>query len=388
MVTDACSRILDDYIPKYDSDIVRILQNNFLLLGNTNMDEFAMGSSTYSEKFGQTLNPINKNYAIGGSSGGSAAALFHSGLFSLGSDTGGSVRLPASLTNTLGFKPTRGVISRFGLISFSNSIETIGIFTKNEIKTIVQILNLIELNNEWKDDTVIKLKRENRNLDKVKFKILIPTSIFLKKYCDHDVYQDFVFFLNDITAKYDNIKIFESIELDKIMIYLLDFYFQFSSLEAYSNLLRYDNTIFPCFNLQKKTLKFSDFDQYRSKVRDTNLGKNVINRLNIAKKIIKEQKVNDIVKQYWNIKKQISLLDFDFIFTPGSIKKFFIDRTTYEADILYPLANIGNLPAMVFHNKVKDKTIPLQIIGKHGQDWTIIKWIEKYVNLKKNNDEK
>ena len=159
--TTAGSKILNNFIPTYESTVTQnIWDQGGILLGKLNCDEFAMGSSNETSFFGNVQNPIGENLVPGGSSGGSSAALAANLTpVTIGTDTGGSIRQPASFTGTVGLKPTYGSCSRFGIVAFASSLDQAGPMTKN-VKDCATLLEVISTFDK-KDSTSIDFKRNN-----------------------------------------------------------------------------------------------------------------------------------------------------------------------------------------------------------------------------------
>ena len=247
MITTAGSRVLEDYIPPFDATVVRrIKEEGGTIIGKTNLDEFAMGSTTELSAFGPTRNPWNLERVVGGSSGGSAAALAYGGCdLALGSDTGGSVRLPASYTATYSLKPTYGLVSRYGLIPYANSLEQISPMARS----VEDLALLLEVISGWdpKDATTLRIDRLKlvnvapQDLDRLQ----ICTSSDLVSMAEREVEREFWRFvkkLEDEGAEVNDIKISWGKEA-------LSAYYTIAFAEASSNLSRYDGILYPTESL-------------------------------------------------------------------------------------------------------------------------------------------
>ncbi len=238
--TTCASKILENFVAPYTATVVNHLNDeDAVIIGKTNLDEFAMGLTTEFSAFGATKNPWNLDYVPGGSSGGSAASVAaNECLASLGSDTGGSVRNPASFCSVVGLKPTYGLISRYGLISYANSIEQIGPMTKN-VKDSAFLLNVIS-GQDVNDDTTI----DNKNPDYLQD---IESGIEGKKIGIIKEMTSDGLSSEVSTATKESIHDFESLgaSCDEISLptipYTVAAYYTITSTEAGSNLARYDN---------------------------------------------------------------------------------------------------------------------------------------------------
>lgn len=273
--TTCASKILEDYIPSYDATVIRHLkENGAIILGKLNLDEFGMGSTTEYSRYQPTRNPWNLDYVPGGSSGGSAAAVAaRECTVSLGSDTGGSIRCPASFCSVVGLKPTYGRVSRYGLISYANSLEQIGPICRS-VRDLVMMVNIIsrkdEMDNTSMSSSPIILNKKLGKLNVAIIKELITGS-------DHEVTR----------AIYSASERFKEIgcTCDEISIknlhYALPSYYTLASAEASSNLARFDNIRYG-FDLPPEEYKW---DTYFSKVRE-NFGEEVKRRILIGSYVL------------------------------------------------------------------------------------------------------
>ncbi len=229
----SASKILENYIASYDATVTeKLKKHGAVFLGRTNMDEFAMGSSTENSAYGPTKNPIDTTRVPGGSSGGSAAAVAGNfAVASLGSDTGGSIRQPASLTGLVGLKPTYGSVSRFGLMAMGSSLDQIGPLTKDIDDT--KILFDAVRGHDPRDSTSLP---EQAVAAAGKPKVIGVPRDFLKAGVDADVLQNFETTLEKLRAQGYELR---DIELPSAP-YGLAVYYIVMPAEASTNLARYD----------------------------------------------------------------------------------------------------------------------------------------------------
>ena len=238
--TTCASKMLKDFVAPYDATVIsKLKQQDAIFVGKANMDEFAMGLTTEFSAFGPSSNPWNTDYVPGGSSGGSAVSVSaFECVASLGSDTGGSVRNPASFCSVVGYKPTYGLISRYGLISYANSIEQIGPLTRT-VKDTAFMLNLISgldpndnttINNQDQDYlSGIDSGIEGKKIGIIKEMLGDGTSAEV-----HSATKDAISKMEGLGA------ICEEVSLDMVK-YSVAAYYTITATEAGSNLARYDN---------------------------------------------------------------------------------------------------------------------------------------------------
>ena len=237
--TTCSSKILENFVPTYSAQAVEnLIKEGVVFLGKTNMDEFAMGSTTETSAYGETKNPWNLEHVPGGSSGGSCAAVAAEECFyALGSDTGGSIRQPSSFCGVTGIKPTYGTVSRYGLIAYGSSLDQIGPVAK-DVTDCATILEIIASHDE-KDSTSVKrddLDFTSALVDDVKgMKIGIPKD-YLGEGLDNEV-KDAI--LNAAKVLEEKGAIVEEFDLS-LVEYAIPAYYVIACAEASSNLARFD----------------------------------------------------------------------------------------------------------------------------------------------------
>ena len=391
--TTAGSKILGNFIPTYESTVTENLWNaGSILLGKLNCDEFAMGSSNETSFFGNVQNPVGENLVPGGSSGGSASALAAKLTpTTIGTDTGGSIRQPASFTGTVGLKPTYGSCSRYGIVAFASSLDQAGPMTR-DVKDCSLLFEVMS-SYDRKDSTSVDFKRGNylkelNNSIKGK-KIGIPKEYRVEGMPKEieDLWQKGINIIKEAGAEIVNI----SLPNTK---YALPAYYIVAPAEASSNLARYDGVKYG-FRSKGENL----IDMYE-KTRSEGFGNEVKRRIMIGTYVLssgyydayylKAQKVRKLIKNDFDeIYKKV-----DAILTPSTPSSAFkIGEKTndpvsmYLNDIFTVPINLAGLPAISIPAGLDSKGYPLglQIIGKAFEEQNILNIaysIEKEINFK------
>ena len=379
--TTCSSKMLENFISPYDATVMeKINAENMVMLGKLNMDEFAMGGSTEYSYFHVTRNPWNLNKVPGGSSGGSAAAVAANLVpWSLGSDTGGSIREPASFCGVVGLKPTYGLVSRYGLVAFASSLDQIGPITK-DVKDCAMLLNVIAGHDERdstsanveKQDYVKALKNDVKGL-----KIGIP-----KEFFGEGINQEVKELLEKAIEKYKELGAeVEECSLD-IAKYSLAAYYIIACAEASSNLGRFDG-----IRYTYRTKEFSNLKELYKKTRSEGFGPEVKRRIILGTYVLssgyydayykKAQKVRTLVMN--EFKKAFE--KYDILLTPTSpTVAFDIGSKSnnplemYLADICTVSINIAGLPAISIPcgKDAEGMPIGMQLIGKRFDEQAIL----------------
>lgn len=274
--TTCASKMLEDFIAPYDATVItKLKEQDAIFVGKVNMDEFAMGLTTEFSAYGPSKNPWNTEYVPGGSSGGSAVSVSaFECVASLGSDTGGSVRNPASFCSTVGYKPTYGLISRFGLISYANSIEQIGPLTRT-VKDTAFMLNLIS-GIDPNDNTTIDNYNEDY-LSGIDSGIEGKKIGIIQEMMGEGIDPSVLRATKEAISKLEGLgAICENVSLDMVK-YSVAAYYTITATEAGSNLARYDNLRYG----YDFPVEGYEFNSYISKARK-NFGPEVTRRMIIG----------------------------------------------------------------------------------------------------------
>ncbi len=379
--TTCSSKMLENFVAPYNATIVEKVNNeNMINLGKLNMDEFAMGSSTETSYFKKTKNPWNLNKVPGGSSGGSAAAVAANLVpWALGSDTGGSIRQPASLCGVVGLKPTYGLVSRYGLVAFASSLDQIGPITKDVTDSAI-LLNLIA-GHDKKDTTSVDMPKvdytKSLKNDVKGLKIAVP-----KEFFGEGINEEVKKALEKAIEKYKELGAeVHEISLD-VAQYALATYYIIACAEASSNLGRFDG-----IRYGYRTKNYNNLKDLFKNSRSEGFGDEVKRRIILGTYVLssgyydayykKAQQVRTLVMNKFNE----TFKDYDVILTPTSpTTAFNIGEKSenplemYLADICTVSINIAGVPAISIPCGVDSEGMPIgmQLIGNKFCEETIL----------------
>ena len=380
--TTCASKILQKFVPPYDATVMQKLEaQNPVVLGKTNLDEFAMGGSTENSAYHPTCNPWNTDCVPGGSSGGSAAAVAAgTAVWALGSDTGGSIRQPASFCGVVGMKPTYGRVSRYGLVAYASSLDQIGPITK-DVTDCAHILNIIAGRDEM-DSTSLDVQVPDFTMALVQdvkgLKIGLPKEYFVKG-MDPEVE----------AAVKNGVKELEKLGAEEVAIslpktdYAISTYYLIAPAEAATNLARYDGVSYG-----ERAEDAADLVEMMTKTRTQYLGEEVKRRIMIGNYALsagyldayylKALKVRRLVKEDYDK----AFKDVDVIICPAAPsvaykigEKIANPLEMYLQDACTVPLNLAGLPGISVpcgYNKDK-MPIGMQIIGKALVEETILR---------------
>lgn len=385
--TSCGSKILGDYHPPYNATVIERLQKSGgVVIGKTNCDEFAMGSSNENSAFGVVKNPWDTTRVPGGSSGGSAAAVA-AGIVpvALGSDTGGSVRQPASLCGVFGLKPTYGRNSRYGLVAFASSLDQIGVFARN-VTDVAKVLTAIAGRDEFDSTTAdvpVPNYAEGLNADLKGARLGYPTALFGEG-LDSEVEQR----VKEVVQTYRDLGAeIVDVELPHAK-YAIAVYYIIATAEASSNLARFDGVRYGFRAEEAPELR----QMYR-KTREEGFGPEVKRRIMLGTYVLsagyydayyrKAQQVRTLIKQDF----QRAFERCDVLITPTSPTPAFtigqkVDNplAMYLNDVYTVTANLVGVPGMSVPCGLSSNRLPIgfQLLGPYWSEQTIFNFAHAY----------
>ncbi|MBN1897572.1 MAG: Asp-tRNA(Asn)/Glu-tRNA(Gln) amidotransferase subunit GatA [Spirochaetes bacterium] len=383
--TTCGSKILNGFRPPYNGTVIeKITRHLGIIVGKTNMDEFAMGSSTETSFFGPTLNPHNLEYIPGGSSGGSAAAVAdNQTILAIGSDTGGSIRQPAALCGVVGMKPTYGLVSRYGLVAFASSLDQIGTFSR-DVKDSALLLNVIagydpNDSTSIKSETIDYTKGLEENIKNLK--IGVPREYFIEG-IDKRIKARVQKVISDLEKEG---AVVEPVNLPHTKYAVADYYIIAPS-EASSNLARYDGVKYGYRSGSSGSDK--DLLSMYFNTRREGFGEEVKRRILIGTfslssgyydaYYLKAMKVRTCIKNDF----EKAFKKCDCLITPTSpTPAFKLGEKTedplkmYLSDIFTISANLAGIPGISIPCGKTDEGLPigLQILASHFQEKKMLK---------------
>ena len=375
--TTCSSKMLENFVSPYNATVIEKLEKeNINILGKMNMDEFAMGTTTEHSAIKTTKNPWNLNKVPGGSSGGSAAAVAADMVpWALGSDTGGSVRQPASLCGVVGLKPTYGLVSRYGLVAFASSLDQIGTITK-DVTDNAMLLNIIAGHDE-KDSTSSNREKKDYtnalNKDVKGLRIGLP-----KQYFAEGISEEVKSAVLEVAKQYEEMgAIVEECEVSS-PDHALAVYYILACAEASSNLGRFDG-----IRYGYRTENFTNLKELYKNSRSEGFGEEVKRRIILGTYVLssgyydayykKALKVRTIIRESYS-----KLFEkYDLLLTPTAPRVAFDigskiedPLALYMEDICTVSINVAGVPAMSLPCKLNEEGMPIgfQLIGNHFEE--------------------
>ena len=384
MPTTAASKILENFNPTYESFVTqKLLDDGAIFVGKTNLDEFAMGSATDTSYFGNTINPLSKEnepLAPGGSSGGSAAAVAADlCLGATGTDTGGSIRQPASFCGVVGIKPTYGLCSRWGIAAFASSLDQAGVFTHNVEDAAILLESTAGYDKRDSTSANIKIPNYYDNLtDNLSGKTIgIPKEYSIDGTPEEvsKIWEDAIKVLEKKGVKIKNI----SLPHTK---YALPTYYIIAPAEASSNLARYDGVKYGY-----RSDEISSLDEMYENTRGQGFGKEVKRRILIGTYVLsagyydayylKAQRVRKLIANDFNE----AFKECDLIVTPTAPSAAFPLNQQQDDPIKMYLNDVFTVPASLaglpgisipFGKDKNDLPLGIQILGKHFDEQQVL----------------
>ncbi|KAA3650422.1 MAG: Asp-tRNA(Asn)/Glu-tRNA(Gln) amidotransferase subunit GatA [Bacteroidetes bacterium] len=387
----ASSKIIEGFESLFSATVVeRLIQEDAIIIGRTNCDEFAMGSSNENSAFGIVKNPISSNKVPGGSSGGSAASVAAGMcLASLGSDTGGSIRQPASFCGNIGLKPTYGRVSRHGLIAYASSFDQIGTFA-NSIEDTAALLEIMSGPDEY--DSTLSQKKPNSYTDDIVQEVSSKKIAYLSCYVNHEglnpeVKEKTLAIIENLKQKGHQV---DEINFDYLE-QLVPAYYVLTTAEASSNLARYDGVHFGYRSPQAFDL-LSTYVKSRSE----GFGKEVKRRIMLGTYVLsagyydayysKAQKIRRLIKE----RTQEILKDYDFVLSPTTPHPAFDIGSQnedpikmYLEDIFTVQANLVGLPAISLPLGITKEKLPfgIQLMGSPFEEGKLLNFSQYLINI-------
>ncbi|MDO5036989.1 MAG: Asp-tRNA(Asn)/Glu-tRNA(Gln) amidotransferase subunit GatA [Tissierellia bacterium] len=379
------SKMLENYIPPYDAEIVdKLKAADAIIIGKTNLDEFAMGSDTKTSHFGVTRNPANLDLVAGGSSGGAAASVAaHMCQLAIGTDTGGSVRQPAGLCGIVGMKPSYGSISRHGIAPMANSFDQVGVLGQN-VEDVAYLLSILEGRDPKDASSTGNPSLSKEAIDQAKdlkdLKVAVPAF-----YLDFDLedsvregYQKVINFLKDHGAQVEEVDL-------ATLPHTVECYYALINAEVTSNMSRYDGIIYGY-----RAEDYDNLDDFYTKTRSQGFGSEVKRRIMLGAYLTSMDEEEGYYKKAVTLRKQMIkefealFKDYDLLLSPTSpMSGFGVDHDLspteiYMSDMFTPPVNLAGLAGISVPVEALGKVVGVQFISDKFKDAQALKTAGDY----------